>query len=376
MQPPPTRPSAGPDLRSRFRGCLLAGAAGDALGASVEFMSAAEIRRRFGPAGITRYAPAYGGLGRITDDTQMTLFTAEGLLRALVRGCLRGVSSPSSVVARAYLRWFHTQGEGTAGDDLALSDPPGWLVGQPALHSCRAPGNTCLSALRATRRPGEPAHNDSKGCGGVMRVAPVGLFIHRSARAEPVRDAFALGAEVAALTHGHPSGSLSAGVFAATLVALLEGASLREALAAARVPLRAAPEHAETLAALDAAEGLAGSTVAPAAAIERLGQGWVGEEALAISVYCALVAGDLEAGVVLAVNHGGDSDSTGSITGNLLGLVHGVEAIPAEWLEPLELREVITEIADDLLDFPGWPLSEFGGDPAFTQRIWQKYPGF
>jgi ADP-ribosylglycohydrolase len=102
----------------------------------------------------------------------------------------------------------------------------------------------------------------------------------------------------------------------------------------------------------------------------------VGEEALAISVYCALVAGDLEAGVVLAVNHGGDSDSTGAITGNLLGLVHGVETIPAEWLDPLELREVITEIADDLLDFPGWPLSEYGGDPDFTARTWKKYPGF
>ena len=376
MQPPPSSPPAGPDLRSRFRGCLLAGAAGDALGASVEFMSAAEIRRRFGPAGITRYAPAYGGLGRITDDTQMTLFTAEGLLRTYVRGCLRGVSSPSSVVARAYLRWLHTQGEGTAGDDLALQDPPGWLIGQPALHSCRAPGNTCLSALRATRRPGEPARNDSKGCGGVMRVAPVGLFVHRSERPEPVRAAFELGTELAALTHGHPSGSLSAGVFAATLVSLLVGASLREALAAARVPLRASPDHEETLAALDAAERLAGSTVAPAEAIERLGQGWVGEEALAISVYCALVAGDLEAGVVLAVNHGGDSDSTGAITGNLLGLVHGVETIPAEWLDPLELREVITEIADDLLDFPGWPLSEYGGDPDFTARTWKKYPGF
>ncbi|MFP4649261.1 MAG: ADP-ribosylglycohydrolase family protein [Halorhodospira sp.] len=69
--------------QERFLGCLLAGAVGDALGAPVEFLSRDEIRRRFGSEGVTRYAPAYGGLGRITDDTQMTLFTAEGLLRLM-----------------------------------------------------------------------------------------------------------------------------------------------------------------------------------------------------------------------------------------------------------------------------------------------------
>lgn len=69
-------------LLNRATGCLLAGAAGDALGAPVEFINRAEILRQFGPNGISDYAPAYGGHGRITDDTQMTLFTAEGLLRA------------------------------------------------------------------------------------------------------------------------------------------------------------------------------------------------------------------------------------------------------------------------------------------------------
>ncbi len=58
-------------VQGRFLGCLLGGAVGDALGAPVEFMKRAEILRRFGPKGITQYAPAYGGLGTITDDTQM-----------------------------------------------------------------------------------------------------------------------------------------------------------------------------------------------------------------------------------------------------------------------------------------------------------------
>ena len=78
-------------LRDKFRGCLLGGALGDALGAPVEFMQRDDILREFGANGITEFALAYDGLGTITDDTQMTLFTAEGLLRAEVRTWSHGI---------------------------------------------------------------------------------------------------------------------------------------------------------------------------------------------------------------------------------------------------------------------------------------------
>lgn len=65
-------------IRDRYQGCLLGGAVGDALGAPLEFMRRSEILQAFGPKGITDLVPAYGKLGAITDDTQMTLFTAEG----------------------------------------------------------------------------------------------------------------------------------------------------------------------------------------------------------------------------------------------------------------------------------------------------------
>ena len=107
-----------PSRRDRFLGCLLGGAAGDALGAPVEFMKRATILERFGPRGITSYAPAYGRTGAITDDTQMTLFTAEGLLRAYVRGERRGIGHVPSVVAHAYLRWLKTQGTAPAAPDV------------------------------------------------------------------------------------------------------------------------------------------------------------------------------------------------------------------------------------------------------------------
>jgi len=360
-------------MRDRFRGCLLGGAVGDALGAPVEFMDHAEIVCRFGKGGIRDYVQAYGRLGAITDDTQMTLFTAEGLLRAHVRGCMRGLTTHSGVTDHAYLRWLETQGM-RAPIEIGRD---GWLWKQEDLHCRRAPGNTCLSALKAKKDFGQPARNDSKGCGGVMRVAPAGLFAwHYRDRNGVAGDAFKLAAELAGLTHGHPSGQWPAGVLALLVMRAIEGLPLREALAEAKRILQTKDRHQETLNALLIAEVLAASGTEPSAAdVEKLGGGWVAEEALAISVYCALVAQDFEHGVVLAVNHGGDSDSTGAITGNLLGAMLGVAAIPDRWLNGVELREVVETLADDLHDFPSWNIGEYveGGD---NDRIWERYPGW
>jgi hypothetical protein len=114
-------------LQSRVRGCLLGGAIGDALGAPVEFMRMPQVKNRFGPDGIVDYAPAYGRIGAITDDTQMTLFTAEGLMRAFVRQNLKGICSVPSVVCHAYLRWLATQGVfPKAGLEIGKD---GWLWG-------------------------------------------------------------------------------------------------------------------------------------------------------------------------------------------------------------------------------------------------------
>lgn len=363
-------------VQGRFLGCLLGGAVGDALGAPVEFMRRREILARFGPNGIDDHAEAYGGIGRITDDTQMTLFTAEGLLRAWVRGCSRGITTYPGVTAHAYLRWLQTQGERPACNIDFQTDETGWLFRQRELHERRAPGNTCLSALRAMKALGDPARNDSKGCGGVMRVAPVGLFAWRMRDRSSPRDAFVLGTELAALTHGHPTGSLTGGVLAVLVLALTDGATLDDALAAAKPLLATESGHEETLRALDFAVQLAASDLPPHDAIARLGEGWIAEEALAISVYCARVARSFRQGVMLAVNHDGDSDSTGAITGNLMGAMLGAKAIPKRWLEPLELREVITELAADLHAFRDWDIDEYGGDPEQQRRIWSKYPGF
>ncbi|KAA0873513.1 ADP-ribosylglycohydrolase family protein [Nitrincola tapanii] len=293
-------------------GCLLGGAVGDALGAPIEFMSRSDILHQLGSDGITQYAPAYGGLGTITDDTQMTLFTAEGLMRGWIQEYMKGHGEYSKNTALAYLRWLVTQG--IRPECIMETPDTGGLIQCIALHHRRAPGNTCLSALQTMSFPGEYAIDNSKGCGGVMRFAPVGLFTWGRRQHMSLQSAFQLGADLAALTHGYPTGFLTEGVLAVMIHQLVEGTTMVNAVNA--------------------------------------------EETLAISVYCALVARDFRESVILAVNHDGDSDSTGAIAGNLLGTLHGVASIPNAWLEPLELRDVITAMADDLHSSPNWHVSD------------------
>jgi ADP-ribosylglycohydrolase len=190
-----------------------------------------------------------------------------------------------------------------------------------------------------------------------------------------VTDAFELGCEAAAITHGHPTGQLASGTFAVILMKLLQGEQLPQAIDAASHQLKAQPGHQETLHAVNQARQLAANTPNEAKALAELGGGWIAEEALAIAVYCALSAKDFRSGVTLAVNHSGDSDSTGSIAGQLLGAIHGARAIPESWIEPLELREVIAEMADDLATLREWNLADecSTGEADFYA---ERYPGW
>jgi ADP-ribosylglycohydrolase len=343
----------------RARGCLLGGAVGDALGGPVEFMSLAAIRRRHGDTiDLLDLAPA-----RFTDDTQMTLFTAEGLIRWL-RAATENTATHREVVYRAYLRWLHTQGTPWSAAAGHLADaggaPDGWLVTNRVLHRRAAPGNTCLSALHSGRM-GTPTEriNDSKGCGGVMRAAPVGLCIDDPA------EAFRIGCDIAAITHGHPAGFLSAGALAAMVAHLMSGAEMSDAVTAALRLVEQDPDGTETATALRAGIALGEQGVPAPEQLERIGGGWVGEEALAIAVACALPATGLAGALSVAVFHSGDSDSTGAICGNLLGVLSGLAAIPAGWLDVLEGREVVDQVARDL-----WAVR----DQAGVSDLAARYP--
>ncbi|MFE0047973.1 ADP-ribosylglycohydrolase family protein [Streptomyces albireticuli] len=355
------------DFRTRVRGCLLGGAIGDALGAGIEFQSLAEIRAAHGPDGVRDYVSAYGRRGAVTDDTQMTLFTVDGLIRAHVRRD-SGAWHPAADVHRAHLRWAFTQ---RARGPVEHRPGTGWLARQEWLYAQRAPGNACLSGL-ADDRMGTleaPRNPGSKGCGAVMRSAPFGLLVGL----EPGY-VLQLAAECAAQTHGHPSGYLAAGAFAVVVHAAARGETLETGVHRALALLAGWPGHEETTEALQGALAAVRQGPPTAERLESLGQGWVAEEALAMGVYCALVAEDMAHGLLLAVNHGGDSDSTGSLCGNLLGALHGETALPPLWTAGLEGRATILELADDFAMELTQGAALHG--PGVSSGTWtDRYPG-
>ena len=340
---------------ARVAGCLVGGAIGDALGAPVEFDSLEQIRRRYGEDGITGFVPFGSRSGLVTDDTQMTLFTCEGLITAAVANDTGYVSfnsthrpanpwsDPAPHVYRSYLRWLRTQESST------LPDPaPSWLASQEWLYASRAPGNACTSGLAfggmGTRDT--PKNPDSKGCGTVMRAAPFGLQMSKSSER-----VFEEAVDASVMTHGHPSGYLAAGALAAIIRAVGEGAHPQTGVRDALLLLRSRPGHEEVTAALTAARDAAAAGPPTPETVESLGGGWTAEEALAIAVYAALCypePGQIRDALLLSVNHSGDSDSTGAVCGNILGTWHGLSALPRDLAEAVEGRLAMDQVAVDL----------------------------
>lgn len=400
----------------KYRGCLLGGAAGDALGYAIEFDREEAIAARYGSHGIRDYQLDERGLAPFSDDTQMTLYTANSLLCSLAALSAQAYGdtqasggAPTSIDAQAssgapapapatlpspaalaayapaqmaqfYVEWMYTQ-----VSPYPLAEPKAWISSLSELFASRAPGVTCMNACEAMAS-GAKAVNNSKGCGGIMRMAPVGL-INTSPGFSGV-ELQRLGAQLAELTHCHELGWMPAGVFAhiVSLLARDEASSVREAATQALNTLPEAFPNAHYLGQLQEllryTLRLADSDMPDLEAIHALGEGWVAEEALAIGLLCSLRHEDDFAGAITsAVNHGGDSDSTGAIAGNIVGAHLGLTEIPQRYLEHLELRDTISKIADDLFTGPQaspdlyFPSASPDGDGVQPQQVSTTAPG-
>ena len=356
-----------------IRGCLMAGATGDALGYEVEFMSRRAILSRFGEQGITKFTLDNKGKALISDDTQMTLFTANGMLMGLTRGYMRGIGGrPEEYVDGAYLDWYYTQ-TGRKKEILINDFHYTWLRDLPEMAQCRAPGNTCLQACESIFRR-EHVHNNSKGCGGIMRVAPMALldagYASRDKNTYSLVELAEAGGKIAECTHKHPLAFLPASLLTILLYKVVP-------MAVKQVQEDIDRIINETLDMLDLiyidkyesekqylrdlsekAIRLAHSDISDADAIRELGEGWVAEETWAIALYSAVRHIDsVEDAIIASVNHDGDSDSTGSVCGNIMGAIYGYEHIKERNIfcpegklleDTLELSEIILALANDL----------------------------
>lgn len=378
-------------IRDSIRGCLMAGAAGDALGYEVEFVSRGRILNRFGERGITRFVLDDNGKALVSDDTQMTLFTANGILIGVTRGAMRGIDGrPEDYVRYAYQDWFLTQ-----TDIGRMGYRHTWLRDLPEMAYRRAPGTTCLNACESMIS-GNFVENNSKGCGGIMRVAPMALFdaafMSRYNRGYSIKELAEAGGEIAECTHKHPLGFLPASLLTILIYKVVP-------MSVNQVKEEIWHIVTETLDMLDViyedkyeeykrylrelseiAVRLAQSGISDADAIRQLGEGWVAEETWAIALYCVLRHLDsVEDAIIASVNHDGDSDSTGSVCGNIMGAIYGYEHIKQrnifcpeghELEDTLELSEIILALADDLNS--GCIIGEYVSLDTPAKRQWYE----
>lgn len=344
------------NLQDKCRGSLVGGAVGDALGYAVEFDRLPKILSKYGDNGISTYELDGDGVARFSDDTQMTLFTAEGLLCAMASGMLFE-KDILPFIAKAYEHWFYTQ----TYPPLAMKGS--WLTHVKGLWAHRAPGNTCMSALQSLTMPnGRPVVNNSKGCGGIMRVAPIGIYSAAHPKVLDLEHAGYLAGYAADITHKHPLSTYSSMALSMIVADCISHDKLDREQFKFIVMNRVfkilglyfkGDKHLENLSSLVLkAITLAESDATDTDSIRELGEGWVAEETLAIAVFSVMrYIDDFEKCICCAVNHDGDSDSTGAVAGNIIGAILGYNAIPEKYIQGLELHDLLLSVADDLGGF-------------------------
>ena len=352
-------------VNNRMKGSILGGAIGDALGYPVEFIpSFVSIQREYGERGITRLdvtwasdpyhrkssagSHSLAAKAVVSDDTQMTLFTALGLANAE-----RTHTPYLERIREAYLEWLLTQA------DCPQHDCQCWIAELPELNQQRAPGTTCIDSLVNLLHKKEVC-NTSKGCGGVMRIAPIPLFFQAHHPEMPIEDVDRLAADASAITHLHPLGYIPSAFLSHLIYRLVENPSptkldyiayIREGLKTMDELYPQHQAHVNQLRMLiDEAIAFAATSDDSVTVIEQhLGGGWVAEETVTIAVYCSLKFFDnFEEALIASVNHGGDSDSTGAVTGNILGAVIGYDKLPQHFKDDVELHDVILKVVEDI----------------------------
>lgn len=317
---------------------LVAQAIADALGYLVEFKDWSAIKDKYGEKGLE--FSYINSVSKIlsTDDTQMNIFCVQGLSNELEE---HEIVDPTQAIYKEYVAWLSTQGFG--GKEQSL------LNEYKELYYRRAPGNTCLTALGSGKCGSiEEPINESKGCGGIMRTMPTAFF------AQTMQDAFVWGAKQAAITHGQVLGYLSAGSYSAVAYQLIHNPqmSIVEAMENVKPILSNYKDGQEMIMVID-------KTIA-AIAIQKkfehedlnnmLGNGWVGEEAFALSMYLASKYQKYEDVVYYGINNNGDSDSIAMLGTGIWHLKNRKSEEFMQFAPKVDLQKCIQETVDYIIE--------------------------
>lgn len=341
-----------------YRGCLVGGAVGDALGAPVRFMTLTEIKEKYGECGINNIVLGRKGRAELTENTQLTLFTAEGLLRAECRGNNIGVSDVLHCMYHSYLRWTYTQGLGVIEEEKDIYD--GILIKQKDFYTKKINRpNYLISIINGEIGVIEKPINLNRDCRGIMRVAPIGLFYRPNYTMNKATDCVAI-------THGDHLAQISAGIFTYIISDISVGVNIEDAIEDSIKELSKYNNVLRIKDLIEKAKVLATNKKSDEICIKELGNGWLPEEMLAIAVFCSLrYKNNFEQAIIAAVNIDGDSSTVASMVGNILGIYLGISKVPKKWSNKVELIDILLKISDDLLigycDESEW---------------WSKYPAY
>ena len=291
----------------KYKEIIIAGAIGDAFGYFVEFDRWNTIIQKYGENGI-QFHLLPNNDWHISDDTQMTFFCLQSIIK-YINNDKHDLNEINKEIYHSYLDWLKTQ----LSKYNSLNNYSD-LLSFEELYYKEAPGATCITALNSKRMGSiDKIINDSKGCGGIMRVAPC-AFLNIS-----IADVFKLGCFQASITHSHPNGYLSAGFFAGLLKALLENNSFEKSIELNINILKTYKKHEDILIYIHKVLSL----IKNEDIIEHdilnnfIGEGWVGEEALGIAMYAMKKGKNFSHVLDIATNHNGDSDSTASLAAQL-----------------------------------------------------------
>ncbi len=302
-------------MRDKIHGYLLGAALGDALGKPTEFLSIKDIHATYGPEGIRELEEN----AVWTDDTQMIIYGGKAMVEVFSSGKQKQIDAVAETIAKHYIEWL---------------DDPG-----------HAPGNTCLQGVYNLKKGihwRASGVATSKGCGSVMRSGIFGIFY----RDEVLKQIASISGK---MTHGHPTADAACVAGALSIAHVLEGKSPTEISELLMQETRNMSEEFTQI--LGKARDLADSSVDDYHGLTTLGQGWVGDEAFAMSFFLFLRhPDDFEKAVVVGANHSGDTDSVASIAGGMIGARIGAQKLPKKWIERLTNVEVLLELGDRIFE--------------------------
>jgi ADP-ribosylglycohydrolase len=313
--------------KAYFRGCLLGGAAADARGYGIKSDSR----------------------DLVSDNTQMTCFTVDGLVWADERAIRRGVYAYIPCLFYSYQKWYYTQ-TGNLADKNYEFILQGEILDWEDLFARRGTGETSIEALAGSigNKYGTIKNriNNSKGCSSITRAAPIGLYFWKNPEM-----AFRIGAESGALTHGHIDAILASGYYAAFIAYGIQGREPEECAEAALEILTKNEHHKACSSKIELAIKAAHSQESAAKAMEKIGVGDTADEAAALAVFLTLrYKDDYDGAIIAATAFSGNTDSIPPITGNAIGAFYGQGVIPQKWINKLELVDLIKHGADLMLE--------------------------